>query len=385
MTSRTAYVLTHHWPPNFGANLQAHATRQALAARGVEARFIDFRPEKLVERYEKIVSVQQRAAHEAFVDAHLPQTERIVWQTGFERISATMPADIYITGSDAVFRVSAVDKRADFRFPNPYWLVGAVGRDGAPPVRVAFAPSAMGCRFDQMSAKDRAGMRAALEAIDHLSARDPWTASQIASVGCTRPVEIVPDPVFSLSELIRARRAAATPARPYIVGSTQGRCDQRWIETFTRRAEAEGCETVALPNPAGQADTGTSRKVDLPIAPFDWLAILAGSAGYVGGRFHPVVVSLVAGAPVVALDLYHDHPLQRRRSKTWLLMREFGIERDCHARWLHPLLSPDAAWRALERQRPDEAARRAIADGLTARVEGFLDRAIGPRLRSRAA
>lgn len=376
-----AYVLTHHWVPNFGANLQAFAVRRALDTRGLDVSFVDFRPPDLVKKYQRTVSSEQRAAHEAFVAEHLPLTDRVSDQTGFRNLCRRSPADVYVTGSDAVFRVSASSMRADLSFPNPYWLVGVDPDSGQKPLRVAISPSAMGAKFAEMAAPVRAEMRAALEAMDHLSARDSWTAAQIASLGCSRQVTPLADPVFLLADIIRG--ACARPfGRPYIAICTQQRCSPAWIRSFTKIADAEGFDTVAIPTPEGTTDRGAGRTTRLPLKPDEWLSLHANASGYIGVRFHPVVVSLAAGLPVVALDLYHRHPFSRAQSKTWHLMRSFANASACHSQIMHRYLTPTTVWRQLARQMDSIASRRSIADSLAATLDTYLTDAIGPPRRA---
>ena len=116
-------------------------------------------------------------------------------------------------------------------------------------------------------------------------------------------------------------------------------------------AEKFGYETVAVPTPEGVLDQGTSRKIDVPLDPIDWLDIHARSSGYVGARFHPVVVSLCAGVPVVSLDMYHKYPFSRRKSKTWLVMRDFGLSNFCFGRLVSDFVSPNFVWGRLAHQR----------------------------------
>lgn len=368
---RIAYVLTHHWVPNFGANLQAYATRRALEARGLTVRFVDYRPPELVEKYSQIVPEAQYAAHAAFVAEHLPMTPAVNSQAEFVDLCADAPAAVYVTGSDAVFRVDATSTRSDLVFPNPYWLVGLPESRHANSIRMAIAPSAMGTRFDKMPQIAREGMRQALERMTHLSARDAWTREQMLSLGCKRDVPLIPDPVFLLADLIRCTREHT--GRPYIVLCTQGRLDKRWIEAFTRLAEADGLDTLAVPTPEGTVDEGTSRQLRLPLSPFEWMATIATSSGYVGGRFHPVLISLISGRPVVAIDLYHRHPFARMQSKTWLLMRSFEIERACHSRLSHHFLTPRRVFHQLKLQRSTVKATDVRVNRLTSLLDSYLN------------
>lgn len=115
-------VITHHWVPNFGANLQAYATVKALQDRGHDVALVNFRPLALEQRYQARVTPEQRDAHEEFVRRHFRQTDLVRDQADFEGLVAARDFDLLISGSDAVFRLQSRSQRADFVFPNPYWL-----------------------------------------------------------------------------------------------------------------------------------------------------------------------------------------------------------------------------------------------------------------------
>lgn len=370
----TAYILTHHSLPNFGANLQALATARALQERGIAARFVDFRPPELEAKYADSVVESQRAAHADFVARHLQVTDAVADQAGFAALCSREPADLYVTGSDAVFRLDASSTRADLTFPNPYWLVDAVGSAFESPCKVALAPSAMGYDFQRLPASVREGARDALADFDLLSVRDAWTGEQVSGLGIEREVQIVPDPVFSLSPLLNDLALPHRDERPYVAVCTQGRKTGAWVAALTQRAEAAGFDTLAVPTPEGRIDYGTTRSLPLPLDPLTWAGAIAGAAGYVGGRFHPVVVSLAVGNAAVALDLYHAHPLERARSKTWQIMRRFGLGQACHSRIAHRLLTPGIVWRQLLAQMPDAQERRATADVIAVEVNAWFDR-----------
>ena len=369
---RTALVVTHHWVPNFGANLQAWATARLLSARGYRPLFVDFRPVELVEKYLREVSAEQRAAHDTFVSEHLEQTARLHSHATFQAMVPELGADVAITGSDAVFRLAAGTSRADLVFPNPYWPTDI----GIP--AIAFAPSAMGSRFDRLSRYTLDGAGAALDGMAAVSARDAWTERQLRLTGYRGPITRVSDPVMTLLDEVAADCAVVPRGRPYIVLSTQGRASPRWTEKFTALAEANGFDTLAIPTPDGAIDANVSRRVNLPLSPRAWMRLIGCSSGYVGVRFHPVVVATLGGVPVFSFDLYHWGPHDRSRSKTWLLLKEFKSERYVSARRLHRLVTPNRVWRALESQMSDKsvAGRRAVAETLAATTRAFLDDAL---------
>jgi len=368
---RTAYVATHHWVPNFGANLQALATARALGRKGIDVQFVDFRPADLIEKYEGIIPAEQLAAHEAFVSEHLPLSPRITTLAEFEEMIQEAPRDLFVTGSDAVFRLDPFSQRADLVFPNPYWLCGAEKLPGAR--LAALSPSAMGADFGRLPETTRSGIRAQLENFGHVSVRDAWSAKQLRASGFTGPMTEVPDPVFSLGEMVSKMREERPGGRPYILVCPPRKTDSGWAAAFTELADAAGYDTVSLPLPEGHTHAGTTHQPGFPLPPLDWMRLIAGAEGYVGVRFHPVVVSLLAGIPVVAFDMYHSHPLQRHRSKTWLLLREVGMQRHAHSIRTHRFLTPKRVLRLLERQRAGLGARKARVDALQRRYQDYVD------------
>lgn len=372
----TAFILTHHSVPNFGANLQAFATARALKGRGLRVKFVDFRPPELEAKYARGVSEVQRAAHSDFVSDHLEFTRPIENQSDFEALCFETPADLYVSGSDAVFRLDPESSRADLSFPNPYWLVGVPGNERAVPIKAALAPSAMGCDFSRLPSDTRAGAHDALRSFTLLSARDAWTAGQIKGLGVKQDVTLVPDPVFTLAPLLRESATLHHDEKPYIAICTQSRKSSEWVAAFTQLAEAAGYDTLALPTPEGHIDDGTTRQLTLPLSPLDWASAISGAAGYVGGRFHPVIVSLASGKPAVALDLYHAHPFERSRSKTWQIMKRFGISGACHSRAVHRVLPPRWVWHQLKRQMRIHEKTSSKADSLSAEVNDWYDRIV---------
>nr|WP_274384757.1 polysaccharide pyruvyl transferase family protein [Oricola indica] len=368
--------MTHHWVPNFGANLQALGTKRLLEARGYDVDFVDFRPRGLVEKYRESIPHAQQEAHRLFVEDNLPQTKPIEDQAGFERLVRATPADLFVTGSDAVFRLNPASSRADLIFPNPYWLTGIPDGPGTAPKRVALAPSAMGSNLSRMDAVSRQGMARALRAMDGISVRDAWTLRQIRRIAPNITPEIVPDPVFSLRKTMRAARHVSPAVQPYVVVNTMQIMDRAWIREFSQFAQADGYQTISIPTPEGVIDEGALASASLPISPIQWLELLSRSSGYLGVRFHPVVVTLSVGQPVVSLDLYHGTALNAGRSKTWLIMKEFGLTSVCHGHRSHKSLSPRHVWAEIQRQRKQMPEKTEVADRLGKNIETYLDRVL---------
>ena len=63
---------------------------------------------------------------------------------------------LYITGSDAVFRLRPYSNRSDLNFPNPYWLPNISNtRLGKVIYKAAVAPSAMGSDYKNLNMRQQ--------------------------------------------------------------------------------------------------------------------------------------------------------------------------------------------------------------------------------------
>ena len=141
-------------------------------------------------------------------------------------------------------------------------------------------------------------------------------------------------------EIQEYRLLGHNKSEKYILLASQKCLSSAWIKRFTVIANQYGYKTVALPSPEGFVDVGTNETIQLPLDPLEWLKIIACSDGYIGGRFHPLVICMSAGVPVLSIDKYHKLPWQCRKSKSWLLLHKFNLNKLCLGRWAHFLITP---------------------------------------------
>ncbi|NTV94334.1 MAG: polysaccharide pyruvyl transferase family protein [Thiobacillus sp.] len=361
-------MVTHHWVPNFGANLQAYATVQALSDRGHDVALVNFRPLALEQRYQGRVSQEQRGAHEDFVRRYFQQTDLVRDQSDFGRLVETGDFDLLVSGSDAVFRLQPQSQRADFVFPNPYWLYLP-----SPGVRKAtLSVSSMGCQFAKLSASERAGVKTALENLDYVAVRDDWTIEQLRLCGYAGEIVKSPDPVFYLRAMIEDISQKADRTSPYIAVSAGGWFGVRWMREFKRIANSEGYRVVGLPTPEASYDDPVDERIATPLGPFDWMRWIAESSGYLGARYHPVVVALLAMVPVLSTDKYHFSWWDKRRSKNYDLMAEFGISQYCIGKLRKKYISPSTAFQLMREQEGGLDLRRRLAEQWTGDFEAIL-------------
>lgn len=300
-------ILTHHWLPNFGANLQAYCTVRALKDLGCEPVMIDYRLKEISEFYSQRVDSRQLQEHENFVQKHLPLSPEI--HVGDEVVDFAREAGLkaVVSGSDAVLRLDRSRlSRPDLQFPNPFWLdwAGQVGisRSGF------LAASSMGSNYLELRRGLRTSIGETVSSLRHCTVRDSWTRAMLRVCGIAADkISWCPDPVSYLSalDLDSILPEIEVPDRPFALVSLYPQtASEEWCVQLRKELNARGLLAIGFPHPdypvAGQFD----QVVDLPLDPMAWLAWLRACHGYIGVRFHPIMLSLVFNKPFVALDHY---------------------------------------------------------------------------------
>ena len=366
-------VLTHHWVPNFGANLQAYAVVKAFEDRGHDVFIINFRPASLEQLYSRTVSDVQRAVHKDFCAEHFKETVLVRDQTEFEALAKEEAFDFIISGSDAVFRLAPHTGRADYVFPNPYWLVVGEGFEHVPR-RATLSVSSMGDYFRNLPAETKGGIRKAIASLDYVSTRDDWTIGELRKCGVEGQVIKTPDPVFYLREMIEEMAKSINRDSPYIAVSSGNWFGEKWMQEFKNIANKNGYRVLALPTPEGKYDSPVDERVPLPLTPFGWMKLIAESSGYLGARYHPVVVALLSKVPIVSTDKYHFSFWDRDRSKNYDLMKEFGAQRYCIGKLRKRILSPKKAFELFKEQESELGIVREKAELWTDELNRVVDR-----------
>ncbi len=361
-------IITHHWPANFGANLQALSTVRNLRALGHDPVIINYRLPVIAEMYTKQVSAEQIEVHEQFCRDFLPESEVCSDQQSVVEVAGSLSLDAVISGSDAVLRLVKDDDREDLSFPNAFWLTWAQEQG----LRTGYlAASSMGSAYYQLDKETRRAIRKAASAIDHCSVRDRWTKLMLMSCGVMpTKIKYCPDPVSALSGMLTEADLPAieTGADPYILLSRYSHMlSDDWLETFVSLAHEQGFNVYGLPQPDEQMSGPLDRILSLPMSPLEWYQWIVKSSGYVGVRFHPIMIAQTQQVPFVALDEYDAafklkgrigsrvaralRPLARNMSKTYDVSRRVGLERYVFAPRMYRHLSPSRALNLLAEQR----------------------------------
>lgn len=309
-------LLTLHAPANYGSNLQAFAMVRMLESYGHEVELLDYRPEDDERYYDQVTPPRQREAHEAFLRDFLPMSPRLTTISDVsERVQSTGP-DGVVVGSDAVLRVAPGPRQREVnRFGNAFWLEWLEERaSGVTPPSAFFAASCMGSAYATLPSETRRGILRCLSGRTYVSVRDLWTKWMLEALApeSSLGVRLSPDPVFSLSDLADNAETVLGRLRVpdrYIVISFMKRCwpHPEWVRQFKELARRQGLRIVELPDPDGGV---TFKEVDwtppAALSPFEWLSVIARAHGYVGTRFHAIVVALMCGVPFVAVDTYGE-------------------------------------------------------------------------------
>ncbi len=358
-------ILTHHWLYNFGANLQALATQECLKSLGHEPVIVNYRPPELVKRYDSLVSSPQIDSHCQFRDEHLIETE--ICSNLAEVIEAATNAnvEVMLSGSDAVLRLNVATDREDLNFPNPFWLDWAVERE----MKTGFlAASSMGSNYFSLSSSTRKDIGRLLNDIDYLGVRDNWTKFMLSICNRGADLRFCPDPVSVFNDVVPAELIPPPSDEDYILLSLyKNTLGHDWIKQFVECANSNGLKVFSLPHPELEVEGPFNEVLRLPMSPLQWYAWLKHAKGYVGVRFHPIMISLVNEVPFVALDQYESGlrfqnrifskaasllalPWRRNTSKTYDVTKRANKSKFCFNPRMYKRLSPESVFGLLQEQ-----------------------------------
>jgi polysaccharide pyruvyl transferase WcaK-like protein len=330
-------ILTLHWVPNFGANLQVLSMMKLLERMGHEAIVLNYRALGSIKYHAEHADAIQIDRHEAFLDQYVKQTallhneEEIIMACEKENI------DCVIIGSDAVFRVRA-SNREDVDFRNPYW---ASWQSKANIPVIACAVSSMGVNLMSIDSSEKRWISERLKNnFTAISARDKWTRSQLIMLS-RRKIRLLPDPVLVTDKNIfpfgldSDDQLKVLKDKKYIViAFLRNYVSNNWISALKNEVNRRGFLLVSLPHPGGQNALDVDVNIRIPITPDGWYSCIAESSGIIAHRFHPIVIAASNSVPFVALDNYRkgsnikDLIINKHRSKTYDLCSQLGIKKN---------------------------------------------------------
>lgn len=339
-------ILTYHKVDNFGANLQALSTVSFFKNRGDEALVIDWYPQELDTIYAKKISMEQRDAHAQFVKERLPLTRHCETSDDVKRVVEEEKFDLVVIGSDAVFsympflmRVHPSRKTLigiryvtpDHRLPNPFWADFVSEKTN---IKIAsLSASAQFLDVDKCLPWNKAQLRKLLKNFDLLTVRDRWT-KRVISQFTEKEVRITPDPVFGFNINVKNQIEKEEISKKYALDNKYvllSFCDKlfpdEWYTQLYRQLKENGYDVINLAMPEGCVDIPCDRKIDVPISPMDWYAIIKNAQGYIGQRMHPMIVAFNNIVPFFIFDhyAYKKGEQQLESSKIYDLLERAGL------------------------------------------------------------
>lgn len=345
-------ILTYHWVPNFGAQMQTFSTVLAVKQAGHTPVVINWMPSETGKKYQEAISPQQVACHTSFVDKYFNVTRLCTTTRDIVETIRENDIKLMIVGSDSVFNLllpatSLLRRRVvmptpDHVFPNPFW--GTFAEETAIPI-VALAVSSQNSNYRAFS-DDKALIQRALERFAMITVRDAWTRDMVSyfTDGQCVPA-VIPDPVFGFNDnnppVIDKKDIQAKYGLPddYILlsfaNSIRGAVSRQWVSAFQALANRQGVACVEFPRPLGAQALAVQYRVPLPLPPLDWYYLIKYSRGYVGQLMHPIVVALHNSVPCFSYDHYGVPQLGglshlKSSSKIYALMQKFGLLANYH-------------------------------------------------------
>lgn len=341
-------ILTYHWVPNFGANLQALSTYSYLENSGNTPYIINWIPRDLENYFAKRVPATQFDAHRRFVSQRFKNitsecrnskdVARVIEENGIEKV---------IIGSDAVFtfvpflRRFHLSKKCFLRYERPFqdscipgvfW--GDFLRYLTRPIKiVGLSVSAQNTHFLSVLLPEKKVLKDSLSSFSYLSVRDIWTQKMVSyMMGRERIPKITPDPVFAFEQNVKSqiiqdpqfsnlgKYALLSLSAPYY--------DEAWVKELESLFSEMGITLIGLPQTNRVFESPLKKNLVFPIDPLDWYLLIKNSCGYIGELMHPILVSLHNSIPVYAFDRYgfiSKSFFDESSSKTYQIMNRFNL------------------------------------------------------------
>lgn len=301
-------MLTHHWPPNFGANLQATSTFLLLKKLGHHPIFLNYRPPKLEKKYRSLISAEQYQRHEEHANRFYEQTQVFSCEEDMTDWCRSSDINMVLAGSDTILRVRKNEQTEENRFPNPFWMLWTEKINPKPKTAMISA-SSEGTYYWFFSKGMKKNMAEALLLLDSIAVRDRWTQNMVCYLTHRRIIPpITPDPVSVLNTLLPDSPSEETEpkalSKRYILMYFSPRLyPASWIKEFVKLAHQQDIQVFSLPNPFRVTDLPVDRQLPLPMSPLEWYFWIRHSAGIICNAFHTVTSCIYNDVPFLSIDV----------------------------------------------------------------------------------
>lgn len=321
-------VLTYHFVPNFGAQLQTMSTIGFIKKTGHNPILLHWHPKDFEQLYTGRVPESQLICQKNFAQNNFPLSSLCENEEDLVKEIERNNLGLIITGSDALFKYMPLSertffskrklkfvKRKVFSFEeidsNPFFCTYYEKLENKIPV-VAFSVSSQNCDYCRMSNKELLIMRDSLNNFRYISTRDEWTKRMVEYVTRKNYIEITPDPVFAFNYNCyvniptkdEIREKYNLPENYVLISFWTNTISPSYVEELSAELISNNLTPVAFPMPEGLLSYGIKCTVNLPLSPIDWYAIIIHSKGYIGERMHPIIVCLHNSVPFFVFDEY---------------------------------------------------------------------------------
>ena len=326
---KTIGLMAFHAANNFGANLQVFSTYSYLKNHGYKPIVINYIPnDAKVFNNRPLFTGAQAKAHMEFIS----QMEMTRWCANSKEVADVIQEyqiEGVIIGSDAIAqhhpffsRIIFPSKRhivsferptTDRMFPNAFW--GEFQKYLPKPIPAAIiSASNQQSDYRQLAPWVKRRMREMLSNVQYISARDKWTQKMYTSIfKGKRNVEITPDPVFAFNYNVKEIPGKGEILQKYQLPEKyillclrdSVTVSNKWITDFEKICYDSGYTCVAFPLPQGlQNNKILKHRVETPLSPIDWYALIRHASGYVGNNMHTIVTALHNSVPLFCFDQY---------------------------------------------------------------------------------
>ncbi|MGH2271326.1 polysaccharide pyruvyl transferase family protein [Anaerohalosphaeraceae bacterium U12dextr] len=328
-------LLTHHWVPNFGANLQALSSYLWFKKNNCYIEILNYQPRFLKEFYRKSIPYVQYNTHSNFCEQKLTLSPLLETEEEIVKYCEESPFDLIVSGSDSIFCLNKEGSTHEGAFPNPFWLQWVKNRLTYSCKSAILAGSCTGSMFLTFPKSLKQQIRKTIRSYDFISVRDHWTKYmfQFISRGAISPC-LCPDPVSVLNDHLNCDNHSQSK---YFLLSIPPRYSKifsyLWIEEFVKAANAEGYHVFSLPLPSQELNYPVNKVIPLPLDSLMWYNWIRYSSGIISDRFHPILCALFNNVPFICIDNNAQKCMSlfymRSRSKQYELTSMFGLSDRC--------------------------------------------------------
>lgn len=315
-------VLTYYRTGNFGANLQAVSTYNYLRKAGHEVIFLHYLSHytNYVETKSEKVN-KQLIEHYSFIDENIPtQSVKIFTVNSLRRIIKEERIEGIIIGSDAVLQHFPLFStlrwgqgpkawlrpiQGERRFPNIFWGCGF--SEHIPTAMISV--SSQNSPYNKWMGYTKKRMEKCLKSMRFISVRDIWTQKLVKDVCTSLMPDITPDPVFAFNQnaghLVPSKEEVCAKfglnEKYALVGLRGNYLSNEILKEIEHRFAERGIQCVAFPV-LSPSPIHYAKRIELPLNPIYWYALIKYASAYIGNNMHPIVISLHNAVPCYSID-----------------------------------------------------------------------------------